>query len=575
MRFLPDLFGRGWDLDSVAAPWGERPSLYGHLVAHVRPGTPGLAEGGEQLPDEEEVSGGDRIRWAPGALDGTLGGNAEPDEAEESARKVVDAMAALLERATSERAAALYEALLEGRALDYVDALIEAVGERSAELDAERLHAVARWLALGAADREPVKVAIALLGILRGGHDRELLMTLGRHDELTLFAAVALQSTDPTPEQALLELARHAQGWGRVHVVTRLAEARDDQVRAWLLREGYKNGVMYEYTALACATGGGLADALRLPAPDDALLSGAGIILQTLVQGRGGPGDTIGAYADGPEVAELYLRHLDGRPPALEHAPPAAAIRDFVEEDEGEARDPLLGWPQRRAAIVDVAARVLALPRWEALVNAALASTDTEEFHLGAAAARAVGMDPWEAYFARIQRGDAEAHDWFPLMQTEDPERLARAVALAEARIPLRRVATGPDLEMGFGPEFEPHNALDFVLQDLHRLPGAGWPLIRAGLRSPTLRNRHMAVRAFKSWEREAWPEEAESLLVVSLAEEPDEGIRESITRLFTGEPDPDDDDDHLEDFDDFDEDDDDLGFDLGSDDDEREPWRG
>lgn len=329
---------------------------------------------------------------------------------------------------------------------------------------------------------------------------------------------------------------------------------------------------MYEYTALACANGGGLVDALRLPAPDEPLLLGAGAILQTLIQGRGGPGETIGDYADGPEAAELYLRHLDGRAPRLEHAPPAAAIRDFVEETEGEARDPLLGWPQHRAAIAELAARVLALPRWEPVVRAALASPVTEEFHLGADAARAVGIDPWEAYFARMRRGQAAPHEWFALMQTEDPERLERAVRLAEARIPLERVATGPGLEMGFGPEFDPHNALDFVLQDLHRLPGQGWALIRAGLRSPTFRNRHMAVRALRAWEREGWPEEAESLLVISLAEEPDDTIRESLRRLLAGEPELDEDDE--DDFDDFD---DDLGFDLADDDDddEPEPWRG
>ena len=81
-----------------------------------------------------------------------------------------------------------------------------------------------------------------------------------------------------------------------------------------------------------------------------------------------------------------------------------------------------------------------------------------------------------------------------------------------------------------------------------------------------------MAVRALRAWEREAWPEEAESLLVISLAEEPDDGIRESLRRLLAGEPDMDEEDE--DDFDDFD---DDLGFDLADDDDddEPEPWRG
>jgi hypothetical protein len=572
MRFLKDLFSRGsgggggWDIDTVTPPWGDRPSIYAHVQAHVRPGVPGLAPGGDLLPDEEVLPGRESFRWAPGALDGSLGRHSSPETSQRAAEDVADALAALLERTTDARAGALYDLLTEDRALNYVDELIPLIGERSAGMDAGRLHAVARWLATRAPEREPVKIAIALLGILRGAGDRDLLMTLGRHDELTLFAAVALQNTEPAPIRTLLELGRYVEGWGRVHVVHRLADARDDQVRAWLLREGWRNGVMHEYTALACATGGDLVGALRLPFPDAPLMLGAGAILDALIRGRGGPAEAIGDYADGPEAAELYLRHLLEREPELDHAPHARAIRDFVDEDEGESADPLLGWPQRRRAVVELADAVLALPRWEARVRAGLASRRRDDFERAAEAARAVGVDPWEAYYGRMERGVADASEWFSLMRTEDPEQLARAVRLAEARIPLEKIATGPAREMGWGKEFEAHDALDWVLQELHRLPGAGWALIRAGVRSPTLRNRHMAIRALRAWDPGAWPDEARSLFTIALAEEPDDKVRESLRRLLAGEPDEDDEDN---------EGDDPVSGIGGGDAGDPEPWRG
>lgn len=44
-----------WDIQSVKPPWGTRPSIYQHILAHIRPGEPGLSEGGKKLPDEEFV----------------------------------------------------------------------------------------------------------------------------------------------------------------------------------------------------------------------------------------------------------------------------------------------------------------------------------------------------------------------------------------------------------------------------------------------------------------------------------------------------------------------------------------
>lgn len=68
-------------------PWDRRPSIYEHIVAHIEPGTKGLSEGGETLPDEERLASESQLRWAPGALDGVLshhmGGGGEEDKANE------------------------------------------------------------------------------------------------------------------------------------------------------------------------------------------------------------------------------------------------------------------------------------------------------------------------------------------------------------------------------------------------------------------------------------------------------------------------------------------------------------
>jgi len=523
-----------WTLEGLTPPWGDRPSLYQHVLAHIRPGEPGLASGGDELPDQELVEEGQPIHWAPGALDGVFGHHTEGSEPEETAQEVVEALRALTRKATSERAAALYGLLTDSTAIEYVDHLLSAL-LNDERLPQDRLREVARWIAIGAPDREAVKIAIALLGTFRDGQDRELLLTLGRHEELTLYTAVALGNSGDQPARTLWDLARNVRGWGRIQIVERLGETKDPEIAAWLLREGYRNCILYEYTALTCASAGNLVGALRCPDPDEELLAGAAEILATLIRGREGPAEGMGEYAEGAEAADLYLAHLRRRTRlGLEHLLAAHAIRQFVDEEEGEAQDPDLGWPERRDAIVENAEAVLAHPEWQEIAQSGLSSKEPRTFHRAAAAAGVLGLDVWDLYFERLQRGEDV---WYFAMQTDDPARIDRVVALAEERLPLDRIATGPAEELGFGPEFRDHGALDFVLQDLQRFPGHGWPLLRAALQSPVVSNRHLAASALAAWGRSAWPPEAEFLLRSALAREPNEGTREVLGKVIAGEP--------------------------------------
>src|SRR5215213_2339621 len=93
-----------WTLEGLTPPWGDRPSLYQHVLAHIRPGEPGLAPGGEELGE---------------------------------------ALRACTRKASSERATALYELLADGTAIEYVDHLLSAVLADD-RLPHDRLREVAR-----------------------------------------------------------------------------------------------------------------------------------------------------------------------------------------------------------------------------------------------------------------------------------------------------------------------------------------------------------------------------------------------------------------------------------------------
>ena len=122
-------------------------------------------------------------------------------------------------------------------------------------------------------------------------------------------------------------------------------------------------------------------------------------------------------------------------------------------------------------------------------------------------------------------------------MQTDDPARIDRALALAEQQIPLDQIATGPALESGLGRTYALHGELDFILSSLDRFPRKGWPFIAAALRSPVIRNRNLAIRTLSAWGLENWPTEARSLVEQVMRDEPDEEVKQRQKRLIEGKP--------------------------------------
>jgi hypothetical protein len=522
-------------VNGFPAPWvDDRPSLFGYLVSFPLEADGRLPQAASTLPDEEALvsRSGSQLRWAAGAADGVLGRHVQAPQPL-SVDKALHMLQAASASTSPEHVKAFYDLVNEGDVLRLADALLDAV-RASTGPDTDRLHAFAQWLARESPDRAPVKMGIALLGLFSPPQDTDMLLRLGLHDEFTLYAAVALGNSLPQAqgEDALWSLAQRVDGWGRIHLVERLARSSRPDIKAWLLREGYKNSVMYEYLAYACATGGGLLQALQEKHVDAALLDGAGELIQALLQG--GPAEDIGVYDDGAYVVQHYLAHS-----AVRAAPPLTtylAVSDIVEFlDDGNRTWASLetkGWtPDHRRLLREAAGSILSGLYWPSLALAALDDKDRVAFWVASTAAERMGLDTWEKHFARQRDGVSE--QWHALMRTRDPARVERVIALAQSQLNLRAIAIGPSNATGLGAEYRQHGALDFILQSLGEFPGQGWPLVRAGLRSPVTRNRNMALRTLGAWGRAQWPEDAQTLLLQALREEPDDQVRSRMEQLL------------------------------------------
>jgi hypothetical protein len=166
-----------------------------------------------------------------------------------------------------------------------------------------------------------------------------------------------------------------------------------------------------------------------------------------------------------------------------------------------------------------------------------LGSESEVSFRHADQAARVIGIDTWDIHWQRLQDKPGDPGRWYHVMDLCDKDRIGRVMDFAERNIDLESLATGAAAELGLGREFKQHSCLGFVLQGLGRFPGWGARSIDAGLRSPVVRNRNMAVAALSAWSGEERTRELIDSLEQAAECEPDDGTRERMNKVLRGEP--------------------------------------
>ncbi|KQV47467.1 MULTISPECIES: hypothetical protein [unclassified Duganella] len=521
--------------DVFVKPWAaDRVSIFSFLAAFPTSSQEGLPEAAYELPDDDIVNSrsGSKLRWAAGALDGAFGHHTS-DSASADVVAIHDVLLSAARSPTADNLKTLYDMLAADNALRTVDPLLQNI-RGTANVPVDRLRALARWLATESPDRGAVKFGIALLGLFAPAEDTDLLVTLGLHEEFTLYSVVALGSTLSADEveTAWWQIAQRVHGWGRIHIVERLANTQRADIRSWLLREGYKNSVMYEYLAYSCATGGNLLGALESENIDDALLTGAGEIIEALI--NGGPAEDISYYDDGYKAVPLYVRTAaKAETGNLKVLVAISRILDFVDNEDTEwAPLESMGWSADvRTQLATACRAFLAAKYWPKAVEDAWSTNDDQIFWTAARAGEILGLDVWEKRFERQNAKLSE--QWYYLMRTDDPARIQAVIDLLLTQFDLATIATGPAEEMGLGPGNEKYSAIGAVLQDIGRFPGTGWPLVQAGLRSPVIRNRNMAIRALKGWGVANWPDGTRQILQRAFDDEPYPDTKEALAEVL------------------------------------------
>ncbi len=536
-------------------------SLFEHIRSSRLPGggppaatTPSVGPLPDEPADDPAPYGGPRIRWAAGARDGVavfhvtrkppgirqiapivdalMGYARQPGEAERSA------LESLVVRVVGDEPFVPFV----GPVLDRLERVLD--DEQS--LARQALPEALRRLARETEQRDCMKLALSLLGAFGGPEDRELLETAGLHDEFTLYAIDSLDAIFSDPIDSWLAFARALSGWGKIHAVHALIEklpdagGRRDEIAGFLLRSGCENGVQHGYLALEVATAAALHEALGAAPHDPALLLGAGVILSSLAEdaAQGGPGGEMADYPQGALAAARYVRAVaePGSPVAerLDAFLAVATLRQFVEETVASdpARWAELGWDEAtREEIRGKAEAFLRPDRWRDAALAVLQNGDIADRWKARGVCRVLGVPMATELEFVVGADPTDVGAWCDLADQADREGMERATRIAPQLLRLDRLfAVGPDTSLGFGPDFPRFEICDALARGLARFPGSGGGFLRLLLGSPSVRNRHSALRAYDGWPQ-LGPDDRAAIAVVA-AGDPDGRVREVAQRL-------------------------------------------
>ncbi|MFD6160539.1 hypothetical protein ACFWF7_31835 [Nocardia sp. NPDC060256] len=404
----------------------------------------------------------------------------------------------------------------------------DLVGELlSRPVPREKLRTAGRFVAENATRREVAKLGIVLLGVSGDERDRELLQLLGTLDEFALFAVVALMNTQPDRQRAVFELAQRLDGWGRIHAVERLKGCVDPDIKAWLLRSGFRNGVMNEYLAHLAATTGGLYEALLEPEVDDTLLAGAAGILQALA--IGGPAEDMHDYDDAVPAMHRFAELVAMAEPHLDLLDAALTLERLARDDDFDWPD---GEPARLRARYTA---LLAQPRWRDVVLRELVprgeDAESRSYTVATALSCAgrLGMDALPHALAHLRIDRYNAYIWQWAMRHADEVSVEQVVDLAEELLPLDELASGPSESRGLGRDYGADRALEIIVVNVRRHPGLGQRLLPVALTNRVVGCRRSALTTLDAWPPETRPAATHDWIEAAAACEPNTELRESM----------------------------------------------
>ena len=511
--------------------WETDDSILRHLRANLNEDG-SLNESAEKLPDEKKAD--DEIKFAPGLMDAMFGAD-ESEESKSRIKQLLSLIKRIAKNGDDQSKSDFYREITENESvIGIIDAFLQGLVQSSVPIE-QYLFGFANKLATKTNNRNSVKFGIAILGLCQNKKPIEDIKVLGLHNEFTIFSTIALSNLSDDLVNDLWQLAKHVDGWGKIQLVDRLAEMDlSEEIRNWLVLEGYKNSIMYEYLALTCAVNGHLNEKLSKDSIDKKLFDSAGEIIVALMDE--GPAEGMSGYNEAENTIHNYIRHAKLASLKIADFITLNRIKNYLEESP-EENETLKEWNHNEISnsLIDIN-EIMTSKDWTSDINIALNSSDNVEFWNGKQAAQKLDIDISDVLWERLGKFPLDSTSWYDIttsVKHRDPQKLVdKAIAL----IPIEEISTGPKDSMGVGPDWQKHQSLDHVITFLKNHPKIGEEIILAGLKSPVIRNRNMTLRTLQAWTASNWSEKIKIELNKLKEIEPTEDTKTDLFKLLNGE---------------------------------------
>ncbi|AMM99281.1 hypothetical protein UP12_18800 [Bacillus pumilus] len=433
----------------------------------------------DRLPDEDYLFDENEPRLAPGLSDYYVDERPAPFYV----KKLLKLFEKQLNHPTNETRKKTYEKIISNNMASRNSELIERF--QQTQWDESRVQQEALWLLEHAAHREVVKFAVMILGCTNCEKYKELLFTIGMHEEFTSDVVIALKNGTIQGNEHVWRLAKSVDGWGKISAVEQL-EASTPEIKRWLLTKGCENTIMNEYLAYTCALNGDLETALSEDEISKELYDGASLIIQALLEDEVSIYG-IDEYSNASSVLCRFIHHAHKHCQTIEDFYPILKINEFLNDEQEIWEDRLnASWKQDDyKAIQEAVQPFINDSRWPKL------AIDTLQQGFSSQALKIAlfyRLDVIEHLFALLEKDPANSELYFAVMDTNHQEHIRELCTFAETHISLLNLS---DDEVA---------CLQYIVQDLYEHEGVGLSLIQAALRSDDGNLQYHALSVLKEW---------------------------------------------------------------------------
>lgn len=515
-------------------PWKTEHSIFSFLSSHINKNGR-LSEGAYNLPDETDNN--DEIKFAPGLADAMFG-EEDSDDSKQRVAELSQLLKSIANKGDKTNENQFYALITEHEGvIGIIDDFLNTIVDQSLPIE-PYLFNFAKDLATKTNQRNAVKFGIAILGLCQNQSVLQAIKILGLHDEFTVYATIAIANLSDHPLNDLWELAQKVDGWGKIQLVDRLTEFElEKPIKNWLLLEGYKNNIMYEYLAYTCAINGELHEVLDQEQIEHHFFKSASNLIDALIVELS-PAQDITTYVYASEVIENFIKHAQHHAFDIVDYGILHKIKDFLtvlHNDIGEQKTN--GWTQDHISncLIEIV-KTINSRDWTEATYKGLKSADHYTYWHAKQAAKVLGIDLWETVWNRLKDDPLNNMSWFDVVQYAKPEHTDKIMDFALAHIPLEELATGPDLAIGLGTNFNKYGSLEHIIVFLKDHPEKGEEFILAGLQCPVTRVRYVTLEALQQWTQQRWSSRIKNAVTHLQTVEPDSDIKDQIKHLLYGE---------------------------------------